>query len=73
MAASIGSIGACGFLIRARQAAAAPQTTDSRFRVGHWHAAGVPIVVKGTRPPMKVGRARGRRGKWASRDAGAAA
>ena len=54
MAANIGSLGACGFLIRARQACAAPHYTASRFRVGAWHAADVPIVVKGTRPPMKV-------------------
>jgi hypothetical protein len=54
MAANIGSIGACGFLIRARQSCLPPQYTPSRFRVGGWHAADVPIVVKGTRPPMKV-------------------
>lgn len=59
MAASIGSLGACGFLIRARQACAAPQLTYSRFKVGAWHAADVPIVVKGTRPPMKVGGGQG--------------
>lgn len=55
MAANIGSIGACGFLIRARQSCLPPQYAPSRFRVGGWHAADVPIVVKGTRPPMKVG------------------
>jgi hypothetical protein len=57
MAATIGSVGASGLLIRARQVAAPPQTRPMRMAVGLWHEADAPIVVKGTRPPMKVGSA----------------
>jgi len=55
MAAGIKHLGASGLLLRARQIAAEPQYTPMRMRVGAWHAADVPMVVKGTRPPMKVG------------------
>lgn len=54
MASTIGSIQASGLLVRARQVCAAPQTRPMRMAVGQWHAADVPVVVKGTRPPMKV-------------------
>lgn len=54
MAATIGSLGASGLLIRARQLCAPPQTKPMRMAVGLWHHADVPVVVKGTRPPMKV-------------------
>jgi hypothetical protein len=54
MACTIGSIGASGLLVRARQVCAPPQTRPMRMAVGRWHAADVPVVVKGTRPPMKV-------------------
>lgn len=55
MASTIGSIQASGLLVRARQVCAAPQTRPMRMAVGRWHEADVPVVVKGTRPPMKVG------------------
>lgn len=55
MAATIGSAQASGLLVRARQVCAPPQTRPMRMAVGRWHAADVPMVVKGTRPPMKVG------------------
>eukprot|EP00878_Enallax_costatus_P022641 GHUV01024035.1.p1 GENE.GHUV01024035.1~~GHUV01024035.1.p1 ORF type:complete len:1545 (+),score=576.84 GHUV01024035.1:595-5229(+) len=54
MASTVGSLGASGLLIRARQLSAPPQTRPMRMHVGAWHQADVPIVVKGTRPPMKV-------------------
>lgn len=54
MAATIGSVGASGLLIRARQVCAPPQTRPMRMAVGLWHEADAQIVVKGTRPPMKV-------------------
>eukprot|EP00775_Hariotina_reticulata_P010874 gene10874-11028_t len=54
MAASIGQLGASGLLIRARQLAAPPQMRPLRMAVGTWHSADVPVVVKGTRPPMKM-------------------
>lgn len=54
MASTIGSIQASGLLVRARQVCAAPQTRPMRMAVGQWHEADVPVVVKGTRPPMKV-------------------
>lgn len=54
MACTIGSINASGMLVRARQVCAPPQTRALRMGVGRWHAADVPVVVKGTRPPMKV-------------------
>ncbi|WIA10179.1 hypothetical protein OEZ85_010383 [Tetradesmus obliquus] len=54
MAATIGSVGASGLLIRARQVCAPPQTRPMRMAVGLWHEADAQIVVKGTRPPMKM-------------------
>lgn len=54
MASTIGSVQASGLLVRARQVCATPQTRPMRMAVGRWHAADVPMVVKGTRPPMKV-------------------
>lgn len=53
-AASMRTLAASGLLVRARQLTAAPQTRPQRFNVGCWHAADVPITVKGTRAPMKV-------------------
>jgi hypothetical protein len=54
MASTIGSVQASGLLVRARQVCAPPSTRPMRMAVGRWHAADVPVVVKGTRPPMKV-------------------
>lgn len=54
MSATIAGLNACGLLIRARQLTAQPQQELQTFRVGHWHAAGVPISVKGTRAPIKA-------------------
>jgi hypothetical protein len=53
-AAKVKHLGASGLLIRARQLAAAPQLRSMRMKVGRWHGADVPVVIKGTRPPMKV-------------------
>lgn len=54
MASTIGSVQASGLLVRARQVCLPPQTRLMRMKVGRWHEADVPMVVKGTRPPMKV-------------------